>query len=123
MPGSFRISKEPWCHRRQPVRTIEGRRQVVIDHIDKWVEKLKGSRTGRTRKLSQIEGDERLVRLVYGNQDVPLNDEGDLTGVIDVARDEFEYWEWMKDQVQAGVYDQGINEAAMRIGEQLNTKM
>ncbi len=101
--------------------TAETRRGVVIKRIDDWLAKLQGHPRRRTYTLSRMESDGRWVRLMYGNEEVPLTSEGHTVGVLDPKKDEIEFWLEMKAEVAAGRYDEGIRHAYERIVHRLGS--
>jgi len=92
--------------------TIEDKRQLVIDRIDAWLAVINGAPIKGVHRLSKIEGDCRLVWLKYSNQNVPLTDAGDLVGEIEAGQDEAAFWHWIRERVNAGDYDAGIEQVS-----------
>ncbi len=99
--------------------TIEERRNQVVRGIDQWIGVIHGLPSKGVVKLSKKQDGDRLVWLKYANRNIPLTPNGDLTGEIDLTLDEVAFWEWMKKKVLKGEYDQGINDIARQIYEQM----
>lgn len=83
-----------------------------MDCIDTWLAVIDGRPVKGAQILSKIEGDRRLVWLKYSKQNVPLTAAGDLVGEIELEQDEAAFWHWMREQVEAGVYDAGIEQVS-----------
>ena len=114
-----RYQKEAISRHQRYYKGIEHKRQKVIAGIDAWLAKNRGESVTRVQRLSRIEGEIRLVWLKYSRKNVPLNTAGDLIGEISAQQDEAAFWDWMKRQILAGVYDTGIEQIAATVHRRL----
>jgi hypothetical protein len=105
-------------HKRRKA-TMEDKRQRILDGIDAWQASLAGMPCKGVERLSGVGGDHRLVWLRYAKQNVPLTAAGDLVGMIGLDQDEAVFWNWMREQVQSGAYDRGIEKVSAAIHRRL----
>ena len=103
---------KPGRARRQ---TIEEKRQLVIERIDAWLAVINGAPKKGVQRLSKIDGNRRLVWMKYSNRNVPLTETGDLVGEIEAAQDEAAFWHWIRERVNAGDYDAGIQQISTSV--------
>jgi len=102
--------------------SMDQRRETVIKGIEKWIRVLQKEEIKGVTKLSRVQDGQREIRVKYHNHAVPVNDNGDYTGILDIDYDELTFWKVTIDQIKNGDWDNRINVAVENLKKTLKRK-
>jgi hypothetical protein len=118
IPGARPLEQYDWRPARSKgPKTIEDRRQSVINAIDRSLRGTKGA-----PRLEQVGSDGTpMIRVMYAGQPLPVFD-GKPYAAISRDCDRAELWRAVKDEIRSGAVDGAIDDIARRVSLALERK-